>query len=400
MQNYSSPTPAPRPARTPTGARPAPARRTPPEQRNPRQTPPKRRGSRWFRAIIMVLATVGLCFFFAIFILQSANDLFGLNQDNMEIEVVVPEKPTVATVAELLAEKGVIEKTLTFRLYADLKTKDKDFLGGTYVFNSNMGYDELILELQNGNIKREIVKLTFIEGMTLYEYAKQLEDAKICKADEFIQTLQSGTFDYEFLDMIPTDANRFRRLEGYLFPDTYEFYENDNVNRVVNKFLSNFDNRVTDSMMNQMQNLNLTLDQAITLASIIEKEAGDPVEMRLVSSVFHNRLSMSETYPQLQSDVTIHYVEKFIKPFLDYQNTEMYDAYNTYVSKGLPVAPICNPSLSAIEAALNPEETKYLFFVTDSEGTYYYSSTPQEHYAKVAAARKVGEGKIHGIDTE
>ena len=348
----------------------------------------------------MVLATLVLCVFLAVFILQSANDLFGLNQQDKQVEVVIPQNPTVSQVTDILTETGVVEKSLTFRLYAGMKTKEKSFKPGNYIFNYNMGYDEIILALKNGNIKKEIVTPTFIEGMTLYEIARKLEENRVCDADEFLDYLQTAELNYEFIDQLPDSGLRYRRLEGYIFPDTYEFYVGEKVSNVAAKFLDNFESRITEDMRRKAQNLNLTLDQVITLASIIQKEAGDPEEMRLVSSVFHNRLNLPENYPNLQSDVTIHYVEKFIKPFLDYANQDMYNAYNTYIAPGLPVGPICNPGLDAIEAALEPDNTRFLFFVTDSEGSYYYAETAKDHYANVSAARQVGAGKIHGTDTE
>jgi UPF0755 protein len=137
------------------------------------------------------------------------------------------------------------------------------------------------------------------------------------------------------------------------------------------------------------------------MASVIQKEAGQYDEMTRVSSVFHNRMNLPEVYPSLQSDVTRDYATNFIVPFHDVRNQNMYDSYNTYVREGLPIGPICNPGMEAIEAALYPANTDYYFFVTDVEETYYYSVTADEHYQKVrVASAVVGEGEIHGIDTE
>ena len=153
-----------------------------------------------------------------------------------------------------------------------------------------------------------------------------------------------------------------------------------------------------------MMDLNLSLDEAITLASIIQKEAGGvngPDEMRRVSAVFHNRLDLKEEYPKLQSDVTRDYATKYIIPFHDMRNQPMYDAYNTYVCDGLPVGPICNPGLDAIEAALYPTDVPYYFFVTDVEEHFYYAETLQKHYENIRLASAVeGEGEIHGTNTE
>lgn len=395
----------PTPARP--GARPQRRQGTPPNGRAPQQQPKKQRKrseNRWFRAIVMVLCTLGLCIFLAIFILQSANDLFGLNQEDKQIEVTIPAGATRSQVASILSKAGVVDQNLTFQLYASIKEGQR-YLPGTYVFNSNMGYDEILRDLRTSTSQMASVKITFVEGENVYEIASKLEEKEVCDAQAFLDHLQTGEFGYEFMDQLPEDDRlRFRRLEGYLFPDTYEFYVGENVDSVARKFLGTFNTKIGSALKDRMKDRGLTLDETLTLASIIQKEAGGVHgidEMKRVSSVFHNRLAVPSTFPKLQSDVTVHYVDNFIKPFHDIRNQNMYDAYNTYVCNGLPVGPICNPGLDAIEAALYPEDTGYYFFVTDVQENFYYSVTAQEHYQKVIEASRVeGEGKIHGIDTQ
>lgn len=345
---------------------------------------------------------MGMCFFLATFILQSASDLFGLNQEDKQIEIMIPKNSTMASVSVLLYDKGVVNQPFTFRLYSGLKIKDEEneIQPGNYIFNSNFSYDQIINAIKNGNTQKEEVRVTFIEGSTLYEIAQKLEENRVCKADEFLEYTEKGDIDdYEFMNQIPNNPLRYRRLEGYLFPDTYDFYVGMDVPLVVDKFLSNLNKRVTEDMRATMREMNLTFDETLILASIIQKEAGDPVEMTMVSSVFLNRLGNSATFPNLQSDVTIHYVDYFIKPFLDMQDQPMYDAYNTYKCEGLSVGAICNPGLDAIKSVLDPDESDYYFFVTDDEGTYYYAKTAQQHYSNVAKAAQVGGDKVHGTAT-
>ena len=375
-----------------------------PEQRQKAKKPVQKH--RWFRAILMVMACLCFSVFAAVFILDSAQDLFGLNQPDRMVEMVIPENMSNRQVTDMLLEEGIITKSFTFLLYSSLKSDEGDFQAGTYLFNSNMGYDELIRDLKYGNVKYEEVRLTFIEGYTLQEIAAMLEEERVCKASEFIDYLETATLDYEFVDRMPTDALRFRRFEGYVFPDTYDFYVGERVSSVAKKFLDNFRNRISDDMEAKMMNLGLTLDEAITLASVIQKEAGNPEQMNRVSAVFHNRLRDNATYPNLQSDVTIFYVDKRIKPYIQIKNQPMYDAYNTYVCQGLPVGPICNPGLAAIEAALSPSDDKDNFFVTDVNGEYYYAETADEHYTNVRTARAVkpadedNTGDVHGTGVQ
>ena len=383
--------------------RPAPSGGAP-GSRPPQKQPGRNGGSRWVRALVMVLATIGLCGFFALFILQSANDLLGLNQEDNQIEVVIPEGASIQQIASLLQKAGVVDQQATFILYAGIQVEEGELQPGNYAFNSNMGYDQLITAMKTGNSKKEVVTITFIEGWSVYEIAKALEGERVCDANEFLDFLQTEDMGFEFMDQLPTSTLRFRRLEGYLFPDTYEFYVGEKVDSVARKFLRNFDSKVTQSMRDQMLDMNLSLDETITLASIIQKEAGGVggiEEMKRVSSVLHNRLELSAQYPRLQSDVTLIYVNNFIIPFQDTRDQPMYDAYNTYEREGLPIAPICNPGLNAIEAALNPADTPFYFFVTDVQEQFYYAVTLQEHNANVIQASSVeGEGEIHGTGTK
>jgi UPF0755 protein len=354
----------------------------------------------------MVIATLALCCFLSVFILDSAQDLFGLNQPDTIIEFTVPKDASNRQVADLLYDKGVITKSLTFFVYSGLKVDEGGFVEGDYVLNTNMGYDQIILKLESGNQVQEVVEgLTFVEGLYLRDIALKLEENKVCDAQEFLDYLETAQLDYEFIDRMPVDDLRYHRLEGYIFPDTYDFYVGESVENVAAKFLNNFERRITDEMEARMMELGLTLDETIRLASIIQREAGSAEAMRNVSSAFHNRLDDSATYPQLQSDVTIFYVENQIKPYIQSTNQEMYDAYNTYVCEGIPVGPICNPGVAAIEAALNPADTDYLFFVTDANGVFYYASTLEEHNANIRTANAqeiIGEnpGEVHGTGVQ
>lgn len=365
------------------------------------QQPARRRrrsnGMALLGSVLLVLAIAGFLAFFAI---SSATDLLAFGKEDRQIEVTIESGMSVNEIAQILGTSGVIEQPLTFRLYAALRQKDDGFQAGSYVFNSNMSYDRIITALRSGDIIKEEVTITFYEGWTLREIAAALEANGVCSAKDFIAYTQTGELAYEFVDMMPESDLRFRRLEGYLFPDTYNFYVNENIPSVARKFLRNFQNRVMTDIYAEIQDAGLTLDAAITLASIIQKEAGDPAEMRRVSAVFHNRMQDAAAgLPMLQSDVTIFYVEKDIKPYQSRSIQEMYDAYNTYVCHGLPVGPICSPGLDAIRAAIDPEESPYYFFVTDVNGKYYYGKTLNEHYANVRKATAAG-GAEHGTDVQ
>ncbi|MCL2579331.1 MAG: endolytic transglycosylase MltG [Oscillospiraceae bacterium] len=379
----------------------------------PGNDPPKVR-NRWFTAMIMVSATLAACVFLSLFLVQSAFDLLGLNQNYTTIEVYIPQDADVNEVARILGQTGVVSQPLTFRMFMNFRSVQSEYLlAGDYVFNSQMSYDEIIRALMIGRTTREVVRLTFPEGWTLRQYAEFLEENGVVGADVFIDYLNTTDFGFEFFGQIERDPLRFHMLEGYLFPDTYDFYVGENVSSVTRKFLRNFNDRVmTPQLLTRMSQRGMTVDETITLASIIQREAGLSDDMRLVSSVFHNRLG-SPNFPRLESDVpflyirddilqvgrevNFAYIRDNIMPTLSQRDRDMIDAYNTYVVEGLPVGPVCNPGMDAIMAALYPESTQvpFFFFVTDVNGDFYYAANYERHQQNVQTALAAGE-EIHG----
>lgn len=227
------------------------------------------------------------------------------------------------------------------------------------------------------------VKITFPEGFTAVQIADRLEENGVCTADDFIRQVQSPgemTADFPFIAEINNPAQRPYLLEGFIFPDTYEFYRGENAESVLKRFLKNTSAKLSDEYLVRAEQLGYTIDEIITLASIIQKEAGMKEEMGKVSSVLHNRLE-SPSYGKLQCDVTVNYINDYVtgSGYLSSAETDYAALYNTYKCSGLPAGAICNPGLDAIEAALYPEETDYFFFVTDQENNYYYASTYAEH---------------------
>ena len=362
---------------------------------------------RWTKALLVLVAALGVSAFLAFFALNSAGDLFGLNKPDKELTFTLPETKSISEVASLLKEKGVITQPLTFQLYATLKKKNEGYIPGTYELNSNMSYDQIMTRLRTV-VKEQIeVSVTFYEGMTMREIAERLEKNKVCSADDFYKFLDQEELPwaFDFLKEIPDKKERYRRLEGYLFPDTYTFTEDEDVSTVVQKFFVNFNNKFDDDLMKKVENSGMTLDEVITMASIIQKEVANDNDMKQVSSVFHNRIASGQM-PKLQSDVTVFYVENDLKPFLGGQqgqkaendpNQYIYDAYNTYACDGLPAGPICNPGMNAIRAALEPAETQYYYFVADKDGQTYYAATQGEHDANVAKVLELGDA--HGVGT-
>lgn len=228
------------------------------------------------------------------------------------------------------------------------------------------------------------VRITFPEGLSVTEIAQKLEENSVCCADDFMKLITNRSYitslEYTVLESISEADNIAFALEGFLFPDTYEFYEGESAEKALSRFLKNTEGKFTDSMKARAAELGFSVTDVLSLASIIQEEASDPKEMPMVSSVFHNRLN-STSYPRLQSDVTRNYVEFTLKgsAYLEGNDTDFTSFYDTYECTKLPAGPICNPGLNAINAALYPEESEYYFFFTDKEGKYHYNTDYQTH---------------------
>ena len=344
----------------------------------------------WLVTIVWVSAVLAVSVFIASFALSSINDLVGFNKESREIEITIPEGYGLSEIAELLEENGVIDEPFTFEVYARVKDMGNRLAPGKYTLNSNLGYDQIFQALKIREVPKNVVKLTFYEGLTVREIATILSDNGVCDYDEFIAAVDTEEFEYEFASMMGTDENIYLKWEGYLFPDTYEFYTDSTPRSVIAKFVDNFNNKFTSEYHLRMQELGMSLEDVITLASVIQSEAAYMEDMQKVSSVFHNRLAPNSGLPYLQSDVTYFYYTKNIEPYVDdpAASDEYLSAYYTYPNyrAGLPVGPICNPGINAIKAALYPENTNYYFFVTDLEGKFYYGATQAEHDANVIKA--------------
>ncbi len=226
-------------------------------------------------------------------------------------------------------------------------------------------------------------RLTIPEGYTLARIGMTLEEMGVCTADEFIAATQEADVnEYPLAAQQVYDENRCFKLEGYLYPDTYEFYTSAKPGDIIRTMLSNMERKITEELRAEIAQSGYTLDQIIALASIIEKEAKGVEQMGMISSVLHNRLNVGMP---LQCDVTITYVEWAIKPFITGDIDRYNSYYNTYKCPALPAGAICNPRIEAILAALRPEPSNYYYFLTDADDNFYYAETLEEHEANEAA---------------
>ncbi len=301
------------------------------------------------------------------------------------IEFVVEKGANTSKIAEKLKEQGLIENENIFKLLSKINGYDGTYLSGTHIVSKNLTYDEMMRALSSPPATR---KVTIPEGKTFTQIVDILYQKKIIKdKDEFIKTANTANFDYDFLKDIPQRDNR---LEGYLFPDTYEFDLNVSNEDVIIKMLNNFDKKFNDNYHKALEALgeDMTLDKIIILASLIEREGKDPDDRYLISSVLYNRLNNKDkTLRKLQIDATVQYVllkrTGSYKDRVLYEDLEIDDPYNTYIYEGLPPGPICCPGEASIKAALYPEDTNYLYYVAKGDGSHQFSRTFKEHQAAI-----------------
>lgn len=296
------------------------------------------------------------------------------------IEITIPRGSSTSDIAKILKENGIIKWPTLFMLQSKINGYDGTYMSGKHIVSKDLNYDELMRVLSSNPVS---VNVTIPETYYLDQVLNLLSEKKLIDKESFIKSMNTEQFDYDFIAQIPERENR---LEGYLFPDTYFFDPLSSDREIITKFLDNFDMKFKLDYYARAKELNMTVDEIITLASIIEKETALPEEKPIISSVFHNRLkSKDPSLRKLQTDATIQYIlfkrEGKIKEKLTEADTKINDPYNTYLYEGLPPGPICSPGLASIEAALYPEKTDYYYFVAKGDGSHYFSKTLSEHEA-------------------
>lgn len=294
-------------------------------------------------------------------------------EDKALIVVEVEPGMIPSEIAKLLSENNLISTSMAFTNYLKENGLDGSLQPGIYQLSPSMSLAEIVGTMVE-NSESGTITVTIPEGYEVRNIVDLLEDKNLIDRERFLDILENGQFEYGFLEGI----NRSHQLEGFLFPDTYEFFLDSTEEEIIDKFLANFQNRFQDEFYTRMRELNMDLNGLITLASIVEREAADPGERAIISSVFHNRI---EVGMMLESCATVQYILKERKPILSYEDMAIESEYNTYINAGLPPTPIANPGLASIEAALYPADTDYFFFVlkSDDATTHYFAQTFEEH---------------------
>lgn len=372
------------------------------------------------KAAIYLVVVLVVSIIISVTAILVGNDMYAFVKEDSEVEIVVPVGATVSDLTDILADAGLIKYPKIFKFYADHKTKDNEnfatlefvpadyempekksaaFIAGTYKLNTNMDYEDLLWSfLPPGKTGTSWV--TVPEGFTTDEIIDLLVENGIGKREKYVEVI--NTYDFSSFWFVKeleesgrwsaeeykrdgkVSSGRIYRLDGYLFPDTYEFYNASKEETVIRKMLTRFAQIFNKEYRDLTESQGFTVDELITLSSMVEKEANNPNDFFKVSEVFRNRMKDPAQYPYMQSDATVLYQihhETGKRPkHVTHDDTLLEVPYNTYTNKGLPPGPISNPSATAIVAALNPSSNGYYFFVSGPEVTHFSTNQWDHNY--------------------
>lgn len=327
-----------------------------------------------------ILFILGISLILSAFAIVVGNDVFALVKSDKAVTLTVEKGDDFGDIASKLKDHEIIRYSWAFRLFASLKGA-KELETGDYRLDAGMDYGQLISAVTGGPAYRDTVRVIIPEGFSMKQIAEELEKKKVCKEKDFFKTANTYDFAHFMLKDVPMIDNR---LEGYLFPDTYDFYVGDNPVNIINKMLNNFVKKYTKSMRQLTEEKGLTIAQVVNIASLIEKEAKLPDERTTISGVIYNRLNHKDAYPFLNIDATVLYAVGHKDKLTD-ADLQTDSPYNTYNHEGLPPTGICNPGLSCIMAAIVPAKHSYYYYVADpKDGSHIFSKTLDQHNRAVA----------------
>ncbi len=379
----------------------------------------KRKGNKrffrliWWSMVILLAACLGQ------FFVAGINDMLAVNRSSANVTVEIPSSVTeksikpaefeklnsqqqqnanrtnravTSRIAQILKQDGVIKNTNFFCLYVHLRKVDGCFRSGTWQMNTKTDYEEITNTFESNEGRKDIVKVTIPEGQNALEIAKLLEkDGVVSSKQKFLDVLNTNAFDnsYTMISNLKGLSGRYYKFEGYLFPDTYEFYQNEDPQNILQKMLDDANKHYTAQIRDKAKAQNMTLDQLVTMASIIQAESADSSDMLNVSSVLHNRLKYGSQYNifTLDCNSTTYYPYRSQSVIPASVGKNYKSKYNTYTIKGLPAGAICNPGMAAINAALQPNTTDYLYFCHNPKTQRaYYASNAEEQAENLVKA--------------
>lgn len=298
-------------------------------------------------------------------------------ENSKEINIEIPTGSTSSKIASILKKEGLIRSEFIFKVAVKKNKADGKLKAGTYLLNTKMDVNDIIAQLSKGGKNENVISFTIPEGYEIRQMADKLWEQGLVDKEKFLELTSDKIY---FQDKYPIlkELKDGQSLEGFLFPSTYEIFVNSTEEEIIKKMLTEFEEIYERDVKPSMKNIDLSLNEIVTLASIVEREAKREDERKLISAVFHNRLEQGML---LQSCATVQYALGERKEVLSKKDTQMESEYNTYIHQGLPPAPIASPGRESLIAAINPADVDYLYFRTKEDGTggHTFSRTYEEH---------------------
>lgn len=343
---------------------------------------------------IIAISVIALTLLTLITIVVYFSKLSAPTKEDTKVEFVIKNGDTYSSIAEKLEEEQLIKSATAYKIYLKIK-KPETLKAGIYELNRNMKVKEIINILSSDNYKEDHIMITFKEGINIRQFATIVSENTNNKEEDVYNLLKDENYinglieEYWFLTDEIKNEQIYYPLEGYLFPNTYQFKKDATVEEIFKVLLDQMDKELS-KYKTQIQNSKLTVHELLTLASIVELEAGTSHERNGVAAVFYNRINDGWT---LGSDVTTYYAEQ--KPFTEDLYIDEINECNAYNTRGncftgLPVGPIANPSSESIEGVMNPVENNYYYFVADKNGTTYFNVTDTEHLNTIEKLKREG----------
>ena len=332
-------------------------------------------------AAIYAIFVIGVSALLACIGWVAANDVLALNKPEKTATITITNDDSFGDVAEKLKDEGLIEYKFLFNLFATFTRSKDDVVAGTFTLNTDMDYRALLSGMSANSATRATVTVTIPEGYTVDQIFTLLEEKGVASVED-LQDM-AANHDYAFSFLQDLELGDYHRLEGYLYPDTYDFTTPQNPLYVINKMLVRFDEQFTDAMRQEVADSGRTIHEIITIASMIEKET-DGNDRADIASVIYNRLNNPSggTKGYLQIDATLAYINGGKVPTEADKSID--SPYNTYLYKGLPAGPISNPGLESIKAAMNPNSTSYYYYALGDDGVHHFFKTLREQQNFIA----------------
>ena len=351
-------------------------------------------GSTYAFFIVVIVASMAI----SVYAIFCMNDVLAITKSNSSVTVMLSDTVETSDDAiDILSKYDLIKCKNFCKTFVKLRDKlistsklGGPYLSGVYYLNGKMGIEGMLLALQGDSKLEETVKLTFPEGYTVPEIIDKLAENDVCDKAALASVVQTGDFNTYLCKDLTAQETVPYRLEGFMFPDTYEFFVGENASSVVKKFVDNGSDKFTDKYKKRVEKLGYSTYEIMIIASIIQKEADNEDQMKTISGILYNRLKDPVNFPTLGCQSTSDYITNKVKPSLSSSSSHTADYYLAYYNTnnnstviGLPAGPICNPGAKAIEAALYPEKTDAKFFFHDTDGNMYTAKTYSEFKDKV-----------------